>query len=180
MNTGLISALYHAVHFAGAGGGEWNVLRNTGTLIANASVVAFGRVIITNSGEDLLHGGTGKDVLYGGAGNDTLRGGGGQDTLEGGDGADVFVFSRAAHSPSAGCADVITDFELGFDLIDFSRLPQGLEFVSGAFSGTAVEVRIQVSGANSVVRVDTNGGRLGDLKVNLTGVTGLDIDDFLL
>ncbi|MDO6585839.1 VWA domain-containing protein [Salipiger sp. 1_MG-2023] len=62
-------------------------------------------------GDDLLQGGDQYDTLLGGTGDDTLQGGYGRDTLTGGAGADVFFFDRLE------AVDVITDFELGTDLL---------------------------------------------------------------
>ncbi|WP_027259995.1 calcium-binding protein [Leisingera aquimarina] len=72
------------------------------------------------SEDDILSGGKGNDKLIGGAGNDTLIGGNGKDTLRGGQsddvftgggGEDIFVFKSNDHT------DVITDFEVGVDMI---------------------------------------------------------------
>ncbi|MEX0280619.1 MAG: calcium-binding protein [Arenibacterium sp.] len=82
-------------------------------------------------GDDTLNGGFARDALFGGRGNDTLKGGfgndqlsggvgrdrligdEGNDVLEGGPGQDRFVFK-----PGSG-SDVITDFQIGRDLIKF-------------------------------------------------------------
>ncbi|MDV4143391.1 MULTISPECIES: calcium-binding protein [Shimia] len=65
-------------------------------------------------GNDKLRGGVGDDELYGGAGDDTLSGGSGSDTLAGGEGADVFRFRNDLSSDD----NVITDYELGVDIIE--------------------------------------------------------------
>ena len=49
------------------------------------------------------------------AGNDTLDGGSSSDTMIGGSGADTFVFAAGMYQ------DVITDFEEGEDILDFSE-----------------------------------------------------------
>lgn len=77
-------------------------------------------------GNDRLRGDAGNDILDGDNGNDRLNGGAGQDTLTGGAGEDTFVFSNIADS-TVGVGDVITDFEVGIDLIDVSAL--GITFV---------------------------------------------------
>ena len=77
------------------------------------------------AGNDALAGGNGSDMLEGGADNDVLRGGGGADTLNGGGGNDVLegggleqadIFAFAGNNGT----DTITDFEDGFDRIDFT------------------------------------------------------------
>lgn len=69
---------------------------------------------------DTLNGGAGNDVLIGGdgAGLDTLIGGLGQDTLTGGAGKDTFVFRELELS----IHDIVTDFKIGEDKLDFAAL----------------------------------------------------------
>lgn len=133
-------------------------------------------------GDDILRGGQGNDKLSGGDGKDVLIGGAGQDRLFGGAGADTFVFSYASHSPKNSNSDVVKDFELGLDRIDFSDLISGtFNFIGDtAFSGTGPEVRISISGSNTLVRVDVDGDGTGDMKVIIEGVTGLLDTDFIL
>ena len=59
--------------------------------------------------------GSGDDTLIGNDGANVLTGGDGDDTLTGGDGADVFRF----YSSEAPSTDVITDFTVGEDSIEF-------------------------------------------------------------
>lgn len=144
------------------------------------------------NGVDTLRGGDGNDVLIGnkhddrlvgGGGDDILIGGKGKDTLIGDDGADTFVFARTNHSTNDANADKISDFEIGTDRIDLSDIIAGeLVFIDGnAFSGTANEVRISTTGSgNSLVRVDTNGDGVADMKIVVATVTGLTVDDFIL
>lgn len=77
-------------------------------------------------GDDLLSGGQGKDFLYGGTGDDVLKGDGNRDMLTGGEGddfmlggygKDTFVFDSYDFGH-----DVIGDFEVGRDKLDFSAL----------------------------------------------------------
>jgi serralysin len=65
---------------------------------------------------DKLIGGKGDDTLVGGQGNDTLIGGDGSDFMTGGEGDDTFVFRQ---SDKGNYNDVITDFQIGFDKIEF-------------------------------------------------------------
>lgn len=85
-------------------------------------------------GDDLLFGGGGADRIEGDDGDDTLEGGAGNDTLAGGDGADRFVIGTGNEQV------LITDFELGTDLLDltaFSRA-DALLALAGAMGGSAV------------------------------------------
>ena len=83
--------------------------------------------IEAGAGKDKLHGGFGDDTLGGGVGNDTLIGGEGGDILvgglgsdlmTGGEGSDHFVFHKL-YSKLYSKPDVITDFEVGVDKIEF-------------------------------------------------------------
>jgi len=66
------------------------------------------------AGNDSLAGGDGSDSLVGGIGDDTLSGGGGDDLFVGGFGADLFVLGAGSG------ADVIRDFQVGYDVLDIS------------------------------------------------------------
>jgi len=67
---------------------------------------------------DTLTGDGGANALAGGAGNDLLRGGLGNDTLTGGTGNDLFRFD-VPDVPNGVQADVVTDFTIGQDRIDY-------------------------------------------------------------
>jgi Ca2+-binding RTX toxin-like protein len=73
------------------------------------------------AGDDKLYGDQGKDILIGGDGNDLLVGGESKDTLTGNGGADIFVLGHTA----AG-ADLVMDFEVGVDKIQFAAADFGL------------------------------------------------------
>jgi len=79
--------------------------------------------IKSGGGDDILKGSKGVNVIDGGAGDDQIRSLQGADTLTGGEGSDTFVF----RSYDLSGTDVITDFEIGIDLLDFSHLAHGLE-----------------------------------------------------
>ena len=67
---------------------------------------------IGNGLPNLIIGNAGPNTLYGGVGADTLEGGGGRDVLFGERGRHVFVLGRGMG------ADVIRDYEPGFDRLD--------------------------------------------------------------
>ena len=72
--------------------------------------------------DDRLDGGRGDDILFGNRGMDTLTGGRGDDVLSGGLGRDTFVFEDA---PTG--RDMITDFQVGRDVIAFEAPLDGFE-----------------------------------------------------
>lgn len=145
--------------------------------------------LLGGNGKDKLYGGNGADTLVGGAGADKLRGndgadmltgGAAKDTLFGGAGADTFIYNNASDSTNSAKADIIKDFEIGTDHIDLSAF-SGLSFIgTTGFSGAA-EVRAVVNGAgDTLVRVDVDGDGSADMKIILSGVSGITADDFIL
>lgn len=72
-----------------------------------------------NDGDDTLIGGEGNDAIRGGAGNDVITGGEGNDHMLGEAGADRFAFGEGFGR------DVIHDFEVGVDKLDFSQIENG-------------------------------------------------------
>jgi Ca2+-binding RTX toxin-like protein len=101
------------------GGGTANRKVSTGSSI-DLDYTFFTRMerytVTGTSKDDTILAGNGNDVLFGGAGNDRLAGGAGADVLTGGLGADRFQF-ELSHS-LLGSHDVITDLEIGKDVID--------------------------------------------------------------
>ena len=79
--------------------------------------VSFDELLDFTPAEPLvLVGDSGNDTLEGGSLNDILIGHGGDNVLTGGAGADQFVFSRTTGT------NIVTDFDIGEDQLDFSRL----------------------------------------------------------
>lgn len=70
-------------------------------------------------GNDSLLGGEGDDSIDAGDGNDTILGGIGNNVLTGGTGNDSFIFAASSVAPSITNFDVINDFGLDLDVIDF-------------------------------------------------------------
>jgi Ca2+-binding RTX toxin-like protein len=119
------------------------------------------------SGDDHLFGQAGNDTLYGDDGADTLTVGDGIDTLYGGNNADIFVFASANTN-----SDTIGDFSLSQgDKIDLSDILQGYDPLTQAITDF---VQITTSGANSLLKVDVDGGANSFVQIaTITGVTGL-------
>ncbi|HEY5722485.1 MAG TPA: calcium-binding protein [Allosphingosinicella sp.] len=159
-----------------------------------------------NSLDNVIYGGGVADSLSGLDGNDTLRGQGGDDALDGGNGDDLLIGGSGADTMTGGAdadnfrigyyetgtgsaADRITDFEQGTDLIDISGWDantgvggdQAFSFVgSAAFSGTAGELRADVSGGDTVIEGDINGDSVADFQILLTGNIAIVSSDFTL
>ncbi len=116
---------------------------------------------------DVLNGGDGDDSLDGGFSNDVLNGGAGNDKMKGGWGNDTFAFTET------GGADQILDFRSGKDKVDVSGLDaidggaiDAFDWIgSGAFSGTAGELRAYSAGGNDYFAGDTDGDGIEDFIV---------------
>lgn len=105
-------------------------------------------------GEDLVLGTNASEQIYGGIGGDIMFGGGG---------ADSFMFHD--EDEANGAHDIILDFELGVDILDYT------EVKTLTFAGVSIEDNVW---GNAVVSTDYG-------SVELQGVISSDIgaDDFL-
>jgi Ca2+-binding RTX toxin-like protein len=146
--------------------GTMDAERIKGTIYADTITAMGGDDFLSaRGGNDVLMGGGGNDTLNGDGGNDTLMGGVGIDSLVGGIGADVFLFSDLGES-TEDFMDVIGDFYVNQDLLDFSALGfSSTDFGGALFCDTA--------GGNTFVH-DLN----SDFAVRLNGVYALAASDF--
>jgi Ca2+-binding RTX toxin-like protein len=163
--------------------------------------------VISGSGNDAitgtttanrLAGGAGGDNIKGGSGNDTLIGGEGRDTLNGQSGADVFVYGDRLDS-TVSTSDIINEFTRGQDRIDLSLIDplaafgdQAFAFIgnaafsSAAVSGTAAEVRWQLSSSGTQTHIQIEWGAAAgvDMEIRLngiySGISALQASDFIL
>ena len=138
----------------------------------------FADMLTGNIGANRLDGGAGDDTLNGGAGNDTLVGGAGVglDVLIGGTGADNFLYQSLNDSRivNGGVQDVIEDFNVGLDKLDFRAL-----------GVNAADVIIVSQGTQASVGIDQNGNDAFDegefaISVNIQNGQPLSLNDFLL
>ena len=145
-------------------------------------------LIASNTGST-LSGGGGNDTLVGGGGDDRLIGGMGVDNLTGGAGADTFVFVFGDSSAS-GQHDKITDFTADTDHIDLSAIDAisgagGIDlfnFIATAgFSGSAGQLNYFYNSSLGVTTLqgDTNGDRIADFAIDLTGNIGISLPDLI-
>jgi Ca2+-binding RTX toxin-like protein len=103
---------------------------------------------------NVINGGLGNDVLVGGLGNDTLTGGGGHDTFK-------WLAGDSGH-------DLVTDFSIGADTLDLSKLLQG--FSAGADSlDDFLHFKVTGSGADLVSSIGIGSGSSAQ-TIDLAGV----------
>ncbi|HYE29115.1 MAG TPA: M10 family metallopeptidase C-terminal domain-containing protein [Allosphingosinicella sp.] len=143
--------------------------------IENATSGGGNDVLTGNDSANRLDAGAGDDTLVGGGGNDVLIGGAGADMLTGGDGADTFRFGTGDSGVGIG-RDTIADFQKGADKIDLAGASSFIG--SNAFTGSAGEVRYAATAGQTVIELDSNGDRIVDLQILVSGDVLLDYSDF--
>ena len=123
------------------------------------------------------------DLIRGDNSANVLNGLGGQDTLTGRGGSDRFVFDSAVNANR----DVVTDFASG-DKLDFGLIDANANLVgnqafswldTGAFTGTAGQLREYNQNGKHFVAGDTNGDRVADFIIEVAGKTDLTSADIL-
>ncbi len=133
-------------------------------------------------GNDRLTGNAQMNTIKGGFGDDIIDGGGGADRMTGGEGRDMFVFDdgdsnvRITDGFGQVTVDRITDFDIGFDVIDLSRIDanvnqagdQSFFYVNG-FTGVAGQLLIRQDDERNFRMIgDTNGDGAGDIFIDFT------------
>jgi Ca2+-binding RTX toxin-like protein len=176
---------------------ETDTLRNFTNVIGSDHKDFIGgnevdNVIHGGGGDDVLNGFEGNDTLIGDAGADRLIGSTDADTLTGGAGNDTFLFFGASDSqPGAGLFDVITDFQQGSDVLDFTNMDanhpilgqQTLIFDEGSDPLAVGHIHGVYDAARNVTVVEANtAGPLHapDFHLELTGHFNLTAADFHL
>lgn len=172
--------------------GTGNLLNNV--IIGNASnnwlAGAQGNDSLSGSaGDDTLQGGIGNDTLLGGNGEDMLNGGIGVDLLYGNNDSDTFIFSRT-NQLGLNDPDTIGDFVRGDDLIMLTGIDANtvnaisndvFSFIgTAAFSNVAGQLRYEIIGAETFIRMDVNGDGAADFAIRLLGAIALTATDFAL
>ena len=158
--------------------------------IENGNALGTGDIDITgnelanfltgNAGANVLTGGDGRDRLIARDGEDRLIGGLENDVLEGGADADLFVFETDS------AIDLITDFEVGVDLLDVTALgisfaemtivdgPLGALVIFDLAPGSVDLVTLQGVSATDV-RLASFITVFGDNQPPITGTSGDDL-----
>lgn len=124
------------------------------------------------SGSDSLYGNSGDDEIDGGVGSDYLNGGQGADMVTGGEGSDRFDYNQFGELDG----DVITDFALGRDLLDFTSLIywEGVLPIyigNEEFTGQRGEIRFEISGNDTLIQLDSNGDGAANEYLTLLNYT---------
>jgi len=148
------------------------------------------------NGNDTLEGGQGDDALYGGLDQDRLVGGRGRDEQLGGSGSDTFVFgsildSRSGAPGGPSRADLVRDFQRGFDRIDLSQIDADTALVDdqaftligrATYSGNAGELRFFFGEDPdiTILQGDVDGDGMSDFSIELSGRMILRAQDFIL
>ncbi|HEY8336116.1 MAG TPA: M10 family metallopeptidase C-terminal domain-containing protein [Tardiphaga sp.] len=181
----------HPGSFSSVGG----LVHNIGIALSTTIEVAIGGsgndTLMASDTGSTLRGGGGNDTLVGGAGIDQLVGGAGVDTLTGSVGTDVFAFAMGDSSAAAGQHDRISDFTTGVDRIDVSAIDavSGTSGIVDAFNFLATAIFNGVAGVLdyffdsargvTVLQGDTNGDRVADFAIDLTGNIALTSSDLI-
>jgi Ca2+-binding RTX toxin-like protein len=112
--------------------------------------------ILGGRGDDILIGQAGDDRLFGGRGGDSIIGGAGRDVMTGNQGNDVFRFvAPLADLGVIPDNDVITDFQLGRDVIDllgYRGSPNLNDVVTLAGLEDGVQVTVDQTGQTILLR----------------------------
>ena len=180
----------HAGSFSSVGGLTNNIGIALNAVIEKAIGGSGNDTLIANDLGCTLMGGAGVDTLTGGTGIDRLIGGSGRDTMSGGGGADNFVFAFGDSSAASGQHDRVADFISGTDRIDVSAIDaiagtaaQDLfRFLgSAAFDGAtgALNYFYNSSLGVTILQGDTNGDRVADFAIDLTGNITLGFSDLI-
>lgn len=157
------------------------------SIVGTGTMDDVGATIDGGAGEDFIIGSMGADILNGGDDGDQILSSGGGDTITLGAGEDAYVMVDQTDSTIA-LFDIITDFVLGEDLLDFSALGvvsfNGVEvnvFNNAADASTdlanndldgAFNVALDSSTGNVYADFDDDG--IANSVIQLTGVTTLD------
>ncbi len=168
-----------------------------GAAALNGTGNAGANVITGNAGNNKLLGLAGNDTINGGARNDIITGGLGKDTMTGGAGLDDFDFNKVAEIGRGATRDVIRDFVHLVDDIDLRTIDANgaaagnaafsfLALKGAAFTGATGQLRWfqdnRPGSANdkTIIEGDTNGNRVADFQIQLTGLKTLTAADFIL
>ncbi|WP_424134964.1 Calx-beta domain-containing protein [Roseomonas chloroacetimidivorans] len=166
------------------------VLTGTGNISGTGN--SSSNQITGNAGANTLTGAGGDDTVFGMDGNDVIEGGAGRDVLSGGAGADQFTFRLAAEAGGGNTglpSDLITDWATG-DKVDLSKIDanaststnDAFTFIGMSNFTAAGQLRyVQDTGkGQTYIEGDTNGDRIADFSLTLSGLQTLTATDIML
>jgi Ca2+-binding RTX toxin-like protein len=149
----------------------------------------YGNIIHGGAGNDTIFGRGGIDYLTGGAGDDVLVGGADRDRMRGSEGADIFRLESLSDSAPGWRRDVIVDFDgaegdrIDLSLLDADAAQLGDQAFflagTGAFGGTAGELRYRHEGGLTIIAGDVDGDAVADFEIELVGTIAIEARDFL-
>ena len=124
-----------------AGGGVEVDLDDDGNATSSFgdTLISIENINGSNAGSDIISGNGFVNILNGLGGDDTLNGEGGDDILTGGAGSDTFVFDA-----NSGI-DLITDFVIGEDVLDFSSIFNTTVAALGAATEDSIGTTFQLA-----------------------------------
>jgi len=159
------SALTGVLTVTAAPAGAITIRGGSGADTINGSTSAD--LIVGNAGNDTLLGAAGNDSIDGGDGIDSITGDAGADTMTGGAGVDTFIFDATAGNASNGAngaavAEVITDFVVGTDKLQFTNVTEAASAVQTAvqaavtaLASTATDAQIATAMAAASITTAT-------------------------
>ncbi|WP_430734435.1 VCBS domain-containing protein [Halodesulfovibrio aestuarii] len=174
-------------------GTSWNTYTITFVATSDSTRIEFGQdgstesgsydwkgvylddVSIQSAGNDVLYGHGGNDTLDAGSGNDFLNGGTGDDILIGGDGNDVLVGGAGADHLIGGNATVVNG-----EVTITAGGDSGIDTVSYEHSAHAVNVDLNLSGAQVDFASATHGDAVGDILDGIENLVGSAHADTLI
>ena len=146
--------------------------------------------LIGSQNDDILIGNAQRNELSGSNGNDVLQGRGGADRLSGGIGDDRFSFTTTSDSADTA-RDIISDFLAGSDKMDIAGIDaktstaadNAFAYIGIAAAFTAAgQIRLEQSGADTIVYFNTNANQASEMTIVLQNVNSADLgaNDFVL
>ncbi|KAB2851194.1 MAG: calcium-binding protein [Hyphomicrobiaceae bacterium] len=132
-------------------------------------VVGIEKVVGTDL-DDKFTGDKNDNVFVGGGGNDWFRGMGGKDTFTGGEGKDTFSWNKK--DVSAKASDVITDFSVGEDKLEFADFMKSASQVDKYVKLVGYDTTDDLGSIhhNTMIKVSTDSGKTWVEVVSLVDV----------
>jgi hypothetical protein len=164
----------NAETFSNVGGRTGNVSIARGTVIENATTGSGSDVLIGNTADNILDGGSGVSTLTGDAGNDTLvlRSGAAGSTVDGGTGTDKLIINNSVASLAAISGIESLEFAGGAVLtLSGTQFNNGLSANTSMLGFGGLTVNLDVAG----LFVTKFFSFSGDVSLTVNGTAGNDV-----